>query len=87
MSRTFASRAIFPWLVSAWGAGVLGFAVRLIGGWLSIQWLARHGTKPVRESWAEPLGRLKKRLKLARGFVCSNQREFKCRWRWAGFSR
>ena len=57
---------IFPWLVSAWGAGVLGFAVRLIGGWLSIQWLARHGTKPVRESWAEPLGRLKKRLKLAR---------------------
>ena len=56
----------FPWLVGAWGVGVLVFALRLLGGWVWIQWLVRHETKPVSESWAEPLGRLKKRLKLAR---------------------
>jgi beta-lactamase regulating signal transducer with metallopeptidase domain len=56
----------FPWLVGAWGVGVLVFALRLLGGWVWIHWLVRHETKPVSESWTESLGRLKKRLKLAR---------------------
>ena len=35
-------------------------------GWVWIQWLVRHETKPASESCAQSLGRLKKRLKLAR---------------------
>ena len=57
---------LLPWLVGAWGVGVLGLSLRLLGGWLWIQWLVRHETRPVAERWAESLARLQGRLRIAR---------------------
>ncbi len=57
---------LLPWVVCAWGVGVLVLSLRLLGGWVCIQWLVRHETRPVAESWAKPLARLKERLNLAR---------------------
>jgi len=57
---------VLPWLVGAWGVGVFGLSVRLLGGWLWIQWLVRRGTQPVARRWVESLARLKDRLRIDR---------------------
>ena len=76
---------LLPWLVVAWGVGVFVLSLRLLGGWVWIQWLVRHETRPVAESWAEPLARLKERLNLARTVRLLESARCKCHWRSAGF--
>ncbi len=55
-------RPWLPGLVIGWGLVVFGLSLRLVGGWLCIQWLVRHRTRPAPECWVEVLDRLERRL-------------------------
>ena len=56
---------LLPWLVGLWGAGVVVLSLRLFGGWVYIQWLIRHETRPAPESLLAAMRGLQARLKLA----------------------
>jgi beta-lactamase regulating signal transducer with metallopeptidase domain len=58
--------AIFPWLVMAWGMGVLALSIRLLGGW----WLVRRirdsiGNAPLPD-WQPRLAALARRIGVSR---------------------
>ena len=58
--------ALFPWLVTAWGLGVLALSIRLLGGW----WLVRRlrdsiANAPLPE-WQPRLAALSQRIGVAR---------------------
>ncbi len=55
-------RPWLPRLVVVWGVVVFGLSLRLVGGWLCIQWLVRHRTRSAPERWIGILHRLKGRL-------------------------
>src|SRR5262249_55871481 len=57
---------LLPWLVLAWGAGVLVLSVRMLGAWVWIQWLVRCETKRVPEELGQTLCRLKSRMEIVR---------------------
>jgi len=59
-------KPLLQWLVVAWGVGVLVLSLRLLGGWVWIQWLVRHETTPVAERLSQVLARLKSRMQIAR---------------------
>jgi hypothetical protein len=47
--RVMTVESVLPWLVGAWTIGVFGLSLRLLCGWLWIQWLVRRGSRPVKE--------------------------------------
>jgi beta-lactamase regulating signal transducer with metallopeptidase domain len=58
--------AIFPWLVTAWGMGVLALSIRLLGGW----WLVRRirdsiGNTPLPD-WQPRMAALSRRIGVSR---------------------
>jgi beta-lactamase regulating signal transducer with metallopeptidase domain len=57
---------MLPWLVGAWASGVVGLSLRLLGGWVWIQWLVRRGSRPVEERWRTTLKTLQGRLRIGR---------------------
>jgi beta-lactamase regulating signal transducer with metallopeptidase domain len=57
---------LLPWLVVAWGVGVFVLSLRLLGGWVWVQWLVRHDTSPVADGLSQTLAGLKSRLRIAR---------------------
>jgi beta-lactamase regulating signal transducer with metallopeptidase domain len=57
---------MLPWLVGAWAVGVFVLSLRLLGGWVWIQWLVQEGSRPVEKPWRESLKRLQERLRVGR---------------------
>jgi beta-lactamase regulating signal transducer with metallopeptidase domain len=55
-----------PWLVFAWGVGVLVLSIRLLGGWMWVQWLVRRESLPVTKRLVERMERLKGRMTITR---------------------
>ncbi|MGI4884408.1 MAG: M56 family metallopeptidase [Janthinobacterium lividum] len=55
-----------PWLVLAWGLGLLVMSLRLLGGLLYVQRLRRHRTRPLPAAWQARLGGLVARAGLRR---------------------
>ncbi|AMJ66823.1 M56 family metallopeptidase [Hymenobacter sp. PAMC 26628] len=55
-----------PWLVLAWGLGLLVMSLRLLGGLLYVQRLRRHRTRPLPAAWQARLGALVARAGLRR---------------------
>jgi beta-lactamase regulating signal transducer with metallopeptidase domain len=55
-----------PIVVLAWLCGVVMLSLRLIGGWLWVQRMTSHGTRPAREAWQLIASRLARRLHIAR---------------------
>ena len=55
-----------PWLVLAWGLGLLVMSLRLLGGLLYVQRLRRHRTRPLPAVWQARLGALVARAGLRR---------------------
>lgn len=54
------------WLMIAWLAGVVGFGLRLAGGWWQTQRLLRRDVTPLGEPWTGRLIALSRRLGVAR---------------------
>jgi hypothetical protein len=55
-----------PWIVRAWGAGVLLLSLRLLGGWIWVQRLARSALVPAPAEWMEALDAIRARLGIRR---------------------
>jgi beta-lactamase regulating signal transducer with metallopeptidase domain len=55
-----------PIVVLAWLCGVVMLSLRLIGGWLWVQRMTSHGTRPARQAWQLIASRLARRLHIAR---------------------
>lgn len=55
-----------PWVLTAWLAGVLVFAVLHLGGWLRVRRLTRHDVTPAPAEWQERAERLGRALGLDR---------------------
>jgi beta-lactamase regulating signal transducer with metallopeptidase domain len=70
-SQVTAHRAVrfdsmLPIVVLAWVSGVLMLSIRLMSGWLFVQRMKSHGTRPAAASWAQLAERLSRRLHLRR---------------------
>lgn len=67
-SRSFAQRIerIFPWMVLGWSLGVLALSCRLLGGWLQVERLRRHGVSVPMEDWHQRMAILSQRLDIHR---------------------
>jgi beta-lactamase regulating signal transducer with metallopeptidase domain len=65
-SMTGAIERAFPWIVLAWGIGVLVLSVRNLGGWIAIQRLARRKVRGVSAPWQRRFDALARRLALRR---------------------
>lgn len=57
---------LLPWLVLAWGAGVIALSIRLGGGWLLVQRLKRVGTRALDDAWSATCQSLAQRLAIRR---------------------
>jgi HEAT repeat protein/beta-lactamase regulating signal transducer with metallopeptidase domain len=57
---------LLPWLILLWLLGVIGFSLRLIGGWLYTRRLRQQGTRPLAEKWQQVLRRLCQQLRVSR---------------------
>lgn len=57
---------VVRWIVWGWAAGVLVLSLRLLGGWLRVQRLARGTLLPVPPAWLELLERSRARLGIRR---------------------
>lgn len=57
---------LMPWLVGLWLTGVVVLAFRLLGGWLHVRTLVRHGRLPDSRTYNELVDRLRKRLQIDR---------------------
>lgn len=57
---------VMRWIVWGWAAGVLVLSLRLLGGWLRVQQLARGARLPVPAAWLELLERSRARLGIRR---------------------
>ncbi len=55
-----------PWLVLAWGLGLLVMSLRLLGGLLYVRRLRRHRARPLPAAWTARLGALAARAGLRR---------------------
>ena len=55
-----------PWLVLAWGLGLLLMSLRLLGGLLYVRRLRRHRARPLPAAWTARLGALAARAGLRR---------------------
>ncbi len=66
MDWTGGVRALLPWTVVAWAAGVLILSARLAGGWMYVVRLRRRSTRRIGEPLAGTAGRLCRRLGIRR---------------------
>lgn len=57
---------LIPWLVGLWLTGVVVLALRLLGGWLHVRGLVRHGWTPDSHTYDEIVLRLRSRLRIDR---------------------
>lgn len=57
---------LMPWLVGLWLTGVVMLALRLLGGWMHVRSLVRHGWIPDSQTYGEVVQRLKQRLHIDR---------------------
>ena len=57
---------IFPWLVAGWIAGVMGFSIRLIGGWFAATRLRLTAASAAPPEWQQTLERLAQRIGVSR---------------------
>ncbi len=55
-----------PWIVRAWGLGVLLLAVRLLGGWVALRRWVRRWTRPLTSEWQSRADRLRESLGVRR---------------------
>ena len=55
-----------PWIVRAWAVGVLLLSLRLLGGWIWVQRLARSALVPAPAEWIESLEAIRARLGIRR---------------------
>lgn len=54
-----------PWIAGGWALGTLLCLLRLLGGWMWLQRLRRHGTRPAPREWQARLTALTHRLGLS----------------------
>ena len=59
-------KALLPWLVSLWFMGLFVLSLRLMGGWVYIQYIKKWKTKRVPRIWDEQLTRLSRQLQIRR---------------------
>ncbi len=57
---------MLPMIVAVWMAGVGGFSLRLLGGWIQARRWVRCQTRPLADPWPDRVERLKERLGLRR---------------------
>ena len=56
----------FPWVVGAWGIGVVALSVWHLGGWLRVQHLRRSHTRPMGAQWDRTLQKIATGLRITR---------------------
>ena len=57
------------WLVTLWFVGVVMLSLRTAGGWILVQSLKRHSTRPTELSWQQSLARLASRFGIHRSIA------------------
>ena len=56
----------FPWIVGAWGLGIVLLSIYHLGGWVQVQRLRRQHTRPLGARWDRTFIQLAARLRVTR---------------------